>query len=124
MELVDDIPREAARCLLEVLSKEACTRHFDMLARSVRESGSRELRANVAIALLILSTETSEGYASEVSTIVARDTALPRQSMICLDSCLPVKHAVLAYLCFSLTGYSRISVFHKIAQVACPLRAM
>ena len=63
---VHDGPREAARCILEVLSREACTRHLDGLSRSVRESGSRELRANVAVALVILSTETSNEYASEV----------------------------------------------------------
>ena len=93
MESVNDDPGEAARYLMEFLSREACTRYFDMLARSVRESGSRELRANVAIALVILSTESGEGYAFEVRShrlgIVARDAALPNQSISFLDICLP-----------------------------------
>eukprot|EP00903_Cladosiphon_okamuranus_P005904 g5838.t1 len=55
------IARLAARVVLEAVVDEACVRHVDRLVHSVRVSGNRELRANVALAIGILSTGTGRG---------------------------------------------------------------
>ena len=51
----------AARAVLEAVVDEACVRRVDRLVHSVSVSGNRELRANVALALGILSVGSGRG---------------------------------------------------------------
>lgn len=53
--------RRAAGVVLETVVDEACVRHVERLVRSVSVSGNRELRANVALAVGILSTGAGRG---------------------------------------------------------------
>lgn len=55
------VARVAARVVLEAVADEACVRHVDRLVHSVSVSGNRELRANVALAIGILSAGTERG---------------------------------------------------------------
>lgn len=55
------ITKKAARFVLETVVDEACGRHVDRLVHSVRVSGNRELRANVALAIGVLSVGTGRG---------------------------------------------------------------
>lgn len=61
-----DIPRRVARSLLAVVSREACTQHVDRLVRAVTLSGNRELRANIAVGLILLSVESGGGHGRQV----------------------------------------------------------
>lgn len=68
-EIEDALPREAARFVLTLINREVRTLGVDRLVRSVVVSGNRELRANVALGLILLSTQSEETYGNEVECL-------------------------------------------------------
>lgn len=64
--VVNIFPVNAASSLLATLGKEASQRHVEGLVRSMRVSGNHELRANVALGLVLLSTGNGDDYGNKV----------------------------------------------------------
>lgn len=71
------ITRLAARAVLEAVAEEACVRNVDRLVHSVSVSGNRELRANVALAVGILSTGAGRRGQGGGKVLVLPRTCLP-----------------------------------------------
>ncbi|CAM9240947.1 unnamed protein product, partial [Ectocarpus sp. 8 AP-2014] len=71
------VSRQAARVILEAVVAEACGRHAGRLVRSVMSSGSRKLRANVALGLTVLSAGTGGVLGREAWESFVTGDALP-----------------------------------------------
>ncbi|CBJ33243.1 hypothetical protein Esi_0448_0002 [Ectocarpus siliculosus] len=71
------VSRQAARVILEAVVAEACGRHAGRLVRSVMSSGSRKLRANVALGLTVLSAGTGGVLGREAWELFVTGGALP-----------------------------------------------
>ena len=59
-------PRQTAKFILKTLSEEATTRYLEWLVRIVGVSGNHELRMNIALGLVLLSTESTESQRGKV----------------------------------------------------------